>query len=76
MCKNTGQLSFDPTLKRSGKGHRLCNPFRTAPFFYPNPFDPNPHESNLNPIDPTRLLGLGLNIWVFFFFLLFLFYDR
>ena len=33
MCKNTGQPSFDPTLKKPGKGHRLCNPFRTTGFF-------------------------------------------
>ena len=58
MCKNTGQPSFDPTLKRPGKGHRLCNLFRMTRFFDPNPFDPNPHGSNPNPIDPTRLLGL------------------
>ena len=54
MCKNTSQPGFDPTLKRPGKGHRLCNPFRTTRFFYPNSFDPNPHGSNPNPIDPTR----------------------
>jgi hypothetical protein len=53
-----GQPGFDPTLKRQGMGHRLCNPFRTTRFFDPNPFDPNPHGSNPNPIDPTRLPGL------------------
>ena len=48
-----GQPGFDPTLKRPGMGHRLCNPFRTTRFFYPNP-----HGSNPNPIDLTRLPGL------------------
>ena len=33
MCKNMGQPGFDPTLKRPGMGHRLCNPFRTTRFF-------------------------------------------
>ena len=33
MYKNTGQPGFDLTLKRPGKGHRLCNPFRTTCFF-------------------------------------------
>ena len=32
MCKNTGQPGFDPTFKRPGKGHRLCNSFRTTRF--------------------------------------------
>ena len=33
MCKNTGQPSFDPTLKRPDKDHRLCNLFKTIYFF-------------------------------------------
>ena len=53
MCKNMGQPGFDPTLKRPGMGHRLCNSFRMTRFF-----DPNPHGSNPNPIDPTRLPGI------------------
>ena len=68
MCKNTGQPDFDPTLKRLGKGHRLCNPFRTIPFFYSNP-----HESNPNPIDLTHLPGLCLLlIWYYYFLLVYL----
>ena len=57
MCKNTGQPGFDPTFKKPGKGHRVCNPFRTIRFLYPNP-----HGSNPNPIDPTHLSGLSIEL--------------
>ena len=72
MCKNTGQPGFDPTLKRLGKGHRLCNPFRKTCFFTQTHVTQTHMGRTRTRL--TRPICQVLQLLVHFFFFLFIFF--